>query len=196
MFPEATEVDCGRRHACEGPMSHWAFSEGALSNAEFIQTSPEEEQTQETQGQDTLKSCLRILVQQEDAHPGSPPGLHSIQANTGVTRFLQDRLGSSLGGQDSERPLATSIGVSCPRALLPLIQGKHVLVQTDNTVAVCYINPQGGTRSLHCLKVAQKLHFWSLPGLTSLRAIPGDLNQAADLLSRSGHHPGEWRIHS
>ena len=71
------------------------------------------------------------------------------------------------------------------RALLPLIQGKHVLVRTDNTVAVCYINHQGGTRSLHCLKMAQKPHFWSLPRLASVRAIyiPGDLNQAADLLS-------------
>ena len=31
------------------------------------------------------------------------------------------------------------------RALLPFIQGKHVLVRTDNRSAVYYVNHQGGT---------------------------------------------------
>ena len=80
------------------------------------------------------------------------------------------------------------------RALLPFIQGKHVLVRTDNRSAVYYVNHQGGTRSRRFLKTS----FWAFPRLTSLRAvyIPGALNQAADLLSRSGPPPGEWRLHA
>lgn len=83
------------------------------------------------------------------------------------------------------------------RALLPVIQGRHVLVRTDSAMAVCYINHQGGTRSLRCLRMVQKLLFWSFPRLASLRAIyvPGVQNRAADLLSRSGPCPGEWRLH-
>ena len=47
---------------------------------------------------------------------------------------------------------------------------------------------------MRCLKMTKRLHFWAFPCLASLKAvhIPGDLNQAADLLSRSGPHPGEW----
>ena len=84
------------------------------------------------------------------------------------------------------------------RALLPFIQGKHVLVRTDNRSAVYHVNHQGGTRSRRCLKIAQGLLFWAFPRLTSLRAVhvPGVLNQAADLLSRSGPPPGEWRLHA
>ena len=52
-------------------------------------------------------------------------------------------------------------------------------------------------RSLSCLKVAQRLLTWAFPRLASIKAvyIPGVLNIAADLLSRSGPPPGEWRLH-
>ena len=83
------------------------------------------------------------------------------------------------------------------RALLPFVRGRHVLVRTDNTSAVYYINHQGGTRSLRCLQVSQRLLFWAAPRLASLRAIyvPGVANAAADLLSRGAPPPGEWRLH-
>ena len=84
------------------------------------------------------------------------------------------------------------------KALLPFIQGKHVLVRMDNCSAVYHVNHQGGTRSRRCLKVAQELLFWAFPHLASLRAvyIPGRSNQAADLLSRSAPPSGEWRLHT
>ena len=47
------------------------------------------------------------------------------------------------------------------RALLPFIQGKHVLVRTDNRSAVYHVNHQGGTRSRRCLNTAQGLLFWA-----------------------------------
>ena len=83
------------------------------------------------------------------------------------------------------------------KALLPSIQGRHVLVRTDISLHGIPCEPPGGTRLLRCLHVAQTLLFWAAQYLASLRAvyIPGIANQAADLLSRTGPLPGEWRLH-
>ena len=45
------------------------------------------------------------------------------------------------------------------KALLPSIQGRHVLVRTDSSSKVLHVNHQGGTRSLCCLQVVQTLLF-------------------------------------
>ena len=81
--------------------------------------------------------------------------------------------------------------------LLPFIRGRHVLVRSDNSSTVYHINHQGGTRSLRCLQETRRLLLWAFPRLASLRAlfIPGVENLAADLLSRTGPLPGEWRLH-
>ncbi|XP_076144523.1 uncharacterized protein LOC143127104 [Alosa pseudoharengus] len=81
--------------------------------------------------------------------------------------------------------------------LLPLIRNRYVLVRTDNTSVVYHINHQGGTRSQRCLQVARELLLWAFVHLPSLRAmyVPGVQNRAADLLSRTGPLPGEWRLH-
>ena len=83
------------------------------------------------------------------------------------------------------------------RELLPHIRFRHVLVRSDNSSAVYHINHQGGTRSLRNLQVARKLLEWAFIHIASLRAvfIPGVQNRAADLLSRTGPLPGEWRLH-
>jgi hypothetical protein len=77
------------------------------------------------------------------------------------------------------------------------LQGKHVLVRTDNTATVAYINRQGGLRSRRMSQLARHLLLWSQKHLRSLRAvyIPGLLNRAADELSRQQVLPGEWRLH-
>ncbi|KAL0160303.1 hypothetical protein M9458_044028, partial [Cirrhinus mrigala] len=79
----------------------------------------------------------------------------------------------------------------------PLLRGKHVLVRTDNTAAVSYINRQGGVRSRCMSQLARHLLLWSQTRLKSLRAvyIPGKLNCAADALSRQLTSPEEWRLH-
>ncbi len=76
------------------------------------------------------------------------------------------------------------------------LQGKDVLVRTDNTATVAYINRQGGLRSRRMSQLARHLLLWSQKHLRSLRAIhiPGVLNRAADELSRAAL-PGEWRLH-
>ncbi len=83
------------------------------------------------------------------------------------------------------------------RQFWPLLLGKHVLVRTDNTAAVSYINRMGGIRSRRMSQLARHLLLWSHTRLKSLRAvhIPGELNRAADALSRQLTFPGEWRLH-
>ncbi len=78
-----------------------------------------------------------------------------------------------------------------------LLHDKHVLVRTDNTATVAYINHQGGLRSRRLSQLARHLLLWSQKHLRSLRAvhIPGELNRAADELSRQPALPGEWRLH-
>ncbi len=70
-------------------------------------------------------------------------------------------------------------------------------VRTDNTATVAYINHQGGLRSRRMSQLACHLLLWSQKYLRSLRAIhvPGELNRAADELSRQPALPGEWRLH-
>ncbi len=61
------------------------------------------------------------------------------------------------------------------RQFRPLLLGKHVLVRTDNTAAVSYINRMGGIRSRRMSQLARHLLLWSHTRLKSLRAvhIPG-----------------------
>ncbi len=83
------------------------------------------------------------------------------------------------------------------RQFRPLLLGKHVLVRTDNTAAVSYINRLGGIRSHRMSQLARHLLLWSHTQFKSLRAvhIPGQLNRSADALSRQLTFPGEWRLH-
>ncbi|KAJ8009614.1 hypothetical protein DPEC_G00090730 [Dallia pectoralis] len=80
---------------------------------------------------------------------------------------------------------------------LPDLRGHHVLVRSDNTSVVFYINHQGGLRSRPLYNLARQVLLWSHGKLLSLRAIfiPGYLNQGADTLSRQGPRPGERRLH-
>ncbi len=79
-----------------------------------------------------------------------------------------------------------------PRHFLPDQRNHHVLVRTDNTVVVFYINHQGGLRSHPLYRLANQILVWSQSKLLTLRAvyIPGRLNVGADSLSRQGPWPG------
>ncbi len=65
------------------------------------------------------------------------------------------------------------------RQFRPLLLGKPVLVRTDNTAAVSYINRHGGIRSHRMSQLARHLLLWSHTQFKSLRAvhIPGQLNR-------------------
>ncbi|XP_065325845.1 uncharacterized protein LOC134621241 [Pelmatolapia mariae] len=79
----------------------------------------------------------------------------------------------------------------------PVLQGQHVLVRTDNSTVVSYINRQGGTRSLPLLQLSRSLLLWCSVHFLSLRAthVLGHLNLGPDLLSRGGPLVREWRLH-
>jgi len=64
--------------------------------------------------------------------------------------------------------------------------GLKILVASDNSTTVAYVNNQGGTKSLICLDIAYDLfHLVQQKGITlRARHIPGRLNRVADLLSR------------
>ncbi len=66
------------------------------------------------------------------------------------------------------------------RQFWPLLLGKHVLVRTDNTAVVSYINRLGGIRSHRMSQLACHLLLWSHTQFKSLHAvhIPGQLNQS------------------
>ncbi|KAL3999504.1 Ran GTPase-activating protein 1 [Sarotherodon galilaeus] len=83
------------------------------------------------------------------------------------------------------------------RHFLPLLRNHHVLIRTDNTTVVAYINRQGGLHSCPLHMLARRLIMWSSINLLSLRAthIPGALNLGADLMSRGNPQYGDWTLH-
>ncbi len=114
---------------------------------------------------------------------------HNRCLQHGLGRYMQQA--GSLGALDGA---STALAHQLPRAVgsasglaavRPLLLGKHVLVSTDNTAAVSYINRMGGIRSGRMSQLARHLLLWSHTRLKSLHAvhIPGELNRAADALS-------------
>ncbi len=158
------------------------------------------------------------------SHSSLPPNLHPVvrpfipsgrsapgtglQARCGLHRRLRQGLGATFNGHavsgvwtgpqlhwhiNCLELLAVHLALN---RLKRRLRGEHVLVRTDNTATVAYINRQGGLRSRRMSQLARHLLLWSRKHLRSLRAIhiPGLLNRTADELSRAAH-PGEWRLH-
>ena len=77
-------------------------------------------------------------------------------------------------------------------------QDQTVLVATDNSTVVAYINKQGGTHSAEMCALLWRLMTWCHHYHIILKArhIPGCLNVMADLLSRSNQvQSTEWSLH-
>ncbi|KAL0148184.1 hypothetical protein M9458_056505, partial [Cirrhinus mrigala] len=68
----------------------------------------------------------------------------------------------------------------------------HVLVRTDNTEVVYYINHQGGLGSHPLYKLVHQILVWSQDKLLLLRAVhvPGHINMGGYILSRQGPRNG------
>ena len=80
----------------------------------------------------------------------------------------------------------------------PLLQGHQVMVATDNSTVVSYINKQRVTRSTPLLRLTVELFLWleSQDIIVRARHIPGCLNVIADHLSRPNQPiPTEWSLH-
>ena len=76
-------------------------------------------------------------------------------------------------------------------------KGQQVLIASDNTTVVSYINKQGGTRSGELCALMWRILAWCHTHGVTLRArhVPGSLNVIADALSRKGQiQPTEWSL--
>ncbi|KAG0927513.1 hypothetical protein G6F28_012710 [Rhizopus arrhizus] len=71
-----------------------------------------------------------------------------------------------------------------------------VLIRTDNTTSLSYINKQGGIRSLPLLELATKVWNWCLQRSIMIQAqhISGIYNNIADLESRRTFFKNQWQI--
>ena len=129
---------------------------------------------------------------------------------SGLYRRLKRRLGCSFRRLHSKRLLVSSRksaahkfpGIkSYPAGLKKfqhIVQGQIVLVATDNTTVVAYINKEGGMRSGSLCALLWRLLCWCNLRHIVLKArhIPGHLNVIADKLPRQGQIiETEWSLH-
>ncbi len=61
------------------------------------------------------------------------------------------------------------VGFQAQKHFLPDLRDRHVLVRTDNTAVVSYINHQGGLRSRPLYRLAYQILGWSQEKFLSLR---------------------------
>ncbi len=106
-----------------------------------------------------------------------------------------------------ERAISYSSGFTGPwdnsvrRPASSLSPTTHFASSQESTVrgqhCGSYINRLGGIRSHRMSQLARHLLLWSHTQFKSLCAvhIPGNLNRAADVLSRQFTFPGVWRLH-
>ena len=82
------------------------------------------------------------------------------------------------------------------KSLCGAFSEKHVLVQSDNTTTVAYINAMGGIKSITCNKMATMIWDWCLNHNIWLSAtnIPGSKNIQADKESRILKESTEWSL--
>ncbi len=77
------------------------------------------------------------------------------------------------------------------------IQGKRLLVRSDNATVVSYLNKEGGTRAPSICMITWRFLKWVIQKKVDIRAehVPGIQNSLADRLSREFVSPLEWRLH-
>ena len=77
-----------------------------------------------------------------------------------------------------------------------ILRGQNVLVRSDSTTVVQYLNKQGGTRSPQMCYRTWDLWNWAIENQMHIKAahILGRKNQLADQLSRNRVLPTEWTL--
>ena len=77
--------------------------------------------------------------------------------------------GQSTGGQWTAEEVTCHINVLELKAIffalcsfLKTVKHEHILIKTDNTTAVSYINNLGGVKSLHCHHIAKQIWEWAI----------------------------------
>ncbi len=82
------------------------------------------------------------------------------------------------------------------RVFIDLIRNSSVLVRTDNSTAVSYINKKGGTQSPSLCLLTWDIMMWCMQNGVTIKAvhIPGKRNGIADGLSRHRIRHTEWQL--
>ena len=83
------------------------------------------------------------------------------------------------------------------REFVSAVEGKHVLLNTDNTTVASYVNRQGGAHSVSLSQRTEDMLLWCQDHKIVLTAkyVPGKLNVLADCLSRAHMVlPTEWTL--
>ena len=100
--------------------------------------------------------------------------------------------------QVTHKPLGAESSFLALKEFQTLVFNKTVLVATDNTTVVAYINKEGGMKSDSLCALLWRILSWCTRQQVTLRArhIPGRLNVIADKLSRLGQTiQTEWSLH-
>ena len=147
-----------------------------------------------------IKSQTHSMVSECDGQPSVQ--VEPSAVNRMVTAHLDQ---SSTKGLWSDRGKRLHINVLELKAVSLALrnfkdqcQNQTVLVATDNSTVVAYINKQGGTHSADMCALLWKIMTWCHHYHITLKArhIPGCLNVMADLLSRSNQVQSiEWSLH-
>ena len=154
-------------------------------------------------------SHLRWWLKEENVLPGQHlhPLCHAVQIFTDASN---EGWGAHLGDYTARGSLSIPesrlhINFLELKAVLfplkefqPLCRGRVVLVATDNTTVVAYINKEGGMRSGSLCALLWRLLSWCNLREICLRAshIPGRLNVIADKLPRHRQViQTEWSLH-
>ena len=157
----------------------------------------------------SLHQYLQWWTQEENVLKGQPlhPLRHAVQIFTDASK---EGWGAHLGDFTASGTWSVSesklhINFLELKAVLlalkrfqHLVQGKVVLIATDNTTVVAYINKEGGMRSGSLCALLWRLLCWCSLNQIVLKArhIPGRLNVIADKLSRQRQViQTEWSLH-
>ena len=84
------------------------------------------------------------------------------------------------------------------KEFLPQVKNKNILIRSDNSTVVAYLNKEGGTKSLSLCHLTWEILQWAVRFGVNLKAahVPGKKNIIADNLSRgrTGPRLTEWAL--
>ena len=144
------------------------------------------------QSKTELTRCVNnVLTASKPISCGNPDlTLTTDASNVGWGAVCGD---TSTGGFWSLELKAVLLGL---KSLCGVFSEEHILVQSDNTTTVAYINAMGGIKSIPCNEMATMIWDWCLNHNIWLSAIhiPGSKNIQADKESRELKESTEWSL--
>ena len=157
----------------------------------------------------SLHPHLRWWLEESNVLPGQPlhPLKHALQIFTDASKegwgaHLDEHTARGTWSLPESKLYINHLELKAVFLALKEFQNfccnKTVLIATDNTTVVAYINKEGGMKSGSLCALLWRILSWCTRKQVTLRArhIPGRLNVIADKLSRLGQTiQTEWSLH-